>query len=410
LFSSSYQDVATLACLPHYTAGQTFFYPAFNAARSEDAIKFAHEFGEVLAMPIMLEAVMRVRASKNLRMSSFHGNFFVRSTDLLAMPSVPQDLSYAIEVTIEDTITAPFVVFQTAILHTTCYGERRIRVVTTALPTTSNLSDVFASADQVAIATLLANKAVERTLTHKLEDARDALFNKMVEILQAYKASMTAAGAGASAQLAISENLKMLPVLVLGLLKNVGIRQSAQIPPDLRAYAQALLTSLPSQLLIPYIYPTFYSLHNMPPECGTVGEHGVIMPPPLPPTSERLERHGLFLIEDGQTIFLWVGRDAVPQLIMDVFGLPNYEVLRGGKTTLPVLDNPFSQRVNAVIQKTREMRRGAYWPHLYVVKEDGEPPLRLWALSCLIQDRGDVSPSYQQFISQLRDKVNGSNY
>ena len=97
---------------------------------------------------------------------------------------------------------------------------------------------------------------------------------------------MTAAGAGASAQLAISENLKMLAVLVLGLLKNVGvrsilmlglcltlfcipqvgIRQSAQIPPDLRAYAQALLTSLPSQLLIPYIYPNFYSLHNMPPE------------------------------------------------------------------------------------------------------------------------------------------------
>ncbi|CAL1699435.1 unnamed protein product [Somion occarium] len=410
LFSPGYQDVATLACLPHYTAGQTFFYPAFNASRTEDAIKFAHEFGKVLAMPIMLEAVMRVRASKNLRMSSFHGNFFVRSTDLLAMPAVPQDLSYAIEVQIEDTITAPFVVFQTAVLHTTCYGERRIRVVTTALPTTSNLSEVFASADQVAIATLLANKAVERSITHRLEDSRDALFNKMVEVLTAYKASMTAAGAGASAQLAISENLKMLPVLVLGLLKNVGIRQSAQIPPDLRAYAQALLTSLPSQILIPYVYPNFYSLHNMPPECGTVGEHGIIMPPPLPLTSERLERHGLYVIEDGQTIFLWIGRDAVPQLVMDVFNLPSYEVLRGGKTTLPVLDNPFSQRVTAIIQKTREMRRGVYYPHLYIVKEDGEPPLRLWALSCLIQDRADVLPSYQQFISQLKDKVNGSGY
>lgn len=95
--------------------------------------------------------------------------------------------------------------------------------MTTALPTSSNLSDIFASADQVAIATLLANKAVERSITHKLEDSRDALFNKMVEILSAYKASMTAAGAGASAQLAISENLKMLPVLVLGLLKNVSV-------------------------------------------------------------------------------------------------------------------------------------------------------------------------------------------
>jgi len=55
------------------------------------------------------------------------------------------------------------------------------------------------------------------------------------------------------------------------------------------------------------------------------------MPPPLPLTSERLERHGLFLIEDGQTLFLWVGRDAVPQLVIDVFDLPNYETLRGGK-------------------------------------------------------------------------------
>ncbi|THU98128.1 hypothetical protein K435DRAFT_965084 [Dendrothele bispora CBS 962.96] len=408
LFSSAYQDVASLACLPHYTSGQTYYYPAFNAGRSEDAIKFAHEFGEVLAMPIMLEAVMRVRASRGLRMASFHGNFFVRSTDLLAMPAVPQDQGYAIEVQIEETITAPFVVFQTAVLHTTCYGERRIRVVTQALPTTSNLSEIFASVDQIALATLLANKAVERSLTHKLEDARDAVFNKLVEILQTYKGSMTAAGAGASAQLAIGENMKSLPVLVLGLLKNVGIRQSAQIPPDIRAYSQALLTSLPAQLLIPYIYPSFYSLHNMPPEAGTVGPDGVIMPPPLPLTSERLERHGLFLIEDGQNIFLWVGRDAVPQLVMDVFNLPGYDVLRGGKTTLPILENPFSQRVNAIVQKTREMRRGPYYPHLYVVKEDGEAPLRLWALSALVQDRADVLPSYQQFVGSLKEKVNGN--
>lgn len=75
------------------------------------------------------------------------------------------------------------------------------------------------------------------------------------------------------------------------------------------------------------------------------------------------------------------------------------------QTTLPVMDNPFSQRVNAIIQKTREMRRGVYYPQLYIVKEDGEMPLRLWALSLLIQDRADVLPSYQQFITQLKDKV-----
>lgn len=59
---------------------------------------------------------------------------------------------------------------------------------------------------------------------HKLEDARDAVTktNKMVEILQTYKASTTAAGAGASEQLALSKNLKMVLVLFLGLLNNVG--------------------------------------------------------------------------------------------------------------------------------------------------------------------------------------------
>lgn len=56
------------------------------------------------------------------------------------------------------------------------------------------------------------------------------------------------------------------------------------------------------------------------------------------------------------------------------------------------------------------MRRGVYYPHLYVVKEDGEPPLRLWALSALIQDRLDVLPSYQQFLGSLKDKVRRNFY
>jgi protein transport protein SEC24 len=148
-------------------------------------------------------------------------------------------------------------------------GERRIRVVTSAYPTTNSISEVYASVDQVALATLLCQRAIERSISHKLEDARDAVTNKLVDIMKAYKESMTAGGAGAGSQLAISDNMKMLPVLMLGLLKNPAIRQSTTIPSDLRAYAQALLTSIPPQLVIPYIHPNFYSLHDMAPEvCG----------------------------------------------------------------------------------------------------------------------------------------------
>lgn len=45
-----------------------------------------------------------------------------------------------------------------------------------------------------------------------------------------------------------------------------ALRHSTMIPPDVRAYSQALLTTMPSQLLVPYLHPVFYSLHNMPKE------------------------------------------------------------------------------------------------------------------------------------------------
>lgn len=110
-------------------------------------------------------------------------------------------------------------VFQTAVLHTTSFGERRIRVVTSAYPTTTNMVDIYSSLDQVALATFLSHKAVERALSHKLEDARDALMNKVVEIFTVYKNNMSTSGA--SPHLNAPECLKYLPLLVLGLLKHV---------------------------------------------------------------------------------------------------------------------------------------------------------------------------------------------
>ena len=37
------------------------------------------------------EAVMRIRCSKGLRIAAFFGHFFIRSTDLLALPACDSD-------------------------------------------------------------------------------------------------------------------------------------------------------------------------------------------------------------------------------------------------------------------------------------------------------------------------------
>ncbi|KAF9094767.1 COPII subunit [Mortierella sp. AD031] len=410
LFGSQYTDVATLSCLPRFTGGSTFFYPAFTAAKSEDALKFAHELAEFLSQRIALEAVMRVRASKGLRMSAFYGNFFVRSTDLLSLPNVPRDQSYSIEVSFEDNLSIPIVCFQTALLHTSASGERRIRVLTLAVPVTTSLSELYASADQVAITTLLACKAVERGMNAKLDDARDALTNKVVDILGVYKTHMTASSSGATPNLQICDNLKLLPLLTLGMLKHVGLRGGSQIPSDLRSYAMHLLSTLPSQCLIPFLHPRFYSLHDMPEHCGTIGDSGIEMPQAMNLSSERLSRSGLFMLEDGQNIFLWIGRDAVPQLCVDMFGVPDYASIRGGKTTLPETGTDFNQRVNLIVGKAREMRRTSYYSQLYIVKEDGDAALRLWFLSHLIEDRAEPIMSYYQYLGHLKDRVNSGSF
>jgi len=221
LFSSQYQDVASLSNLPRYTGGQTYFYPAWNAAREEDAVKFASEFSDYLSSEIGLEAVLRVRTTTGLRPSSFYGNFFNRSSDLCAFPAFPRDQAYVVEIAIDETVSKQFICLQAGVLHTTCNGERRIRVLTLSIPTTQNLADVYASADQQAIAVYFAHKAVERALSSGLDAARDAVQAKMIELLQTYKKELGGGNMGGGG-LQFPINMRALPMLFLGLMKNVS--------------------------------------------------------------------------------------------------------------------------------------------------------------------------------------------
>jgi protein transport protein SEC24 len=220
LFSSHYQDVASLSNLPRYTGGQTYFYPGWSAARTEDAIKFAREFSDHLSSEIALEAVLRVRATTGLRMNSFYGNFFNRSSDLCAFPAFPRDQAYVVEVAIDETLGKGLICMQAAVLHTTCNGERRIRVMTLALPTTQILADMYASADPGAITAYYSHKAVERALGGSLESARDSLQTKLIEVMQTYRKEL-AGGSMGGGGLQFPGNLRPLPILFLALTKNV---------------------------------------------------------------------------------------------------------------------------------------------------------------------------------------------
>ncbi|KAJ6494237.1 CPII coat sec24 protein [Mycena sanguinolenta] len=401
-----YLGVATLSLVPHYTSGQVFYYPGFHAGVHEDAMKLAVELGRILAMPGFLEAEMRVRCSRGITVKAMHGNFFVQASSRVVMPIVPMDQSYAVELQIEETLMENVVLFQTAVLHTTASGERRIRVLNLALPTTSSASEVFASANPLAITALLAKETVQRTSVLSLEDRREKLCRKLADMCAAYMA--TNKTHSAHLRLLLPSNLKMLPILVLGLFKKIAHIDMERMH-DVRSYARVVLASATIEQLIQFIYPNIYSLHNMPEEVGFVGSEGVLlMPTPLPLTSTCWEPHGLYLIDDGQVIYLVVARHTVPRLINDVFGVADYSVLQGGKLNLPEVDTAISQRIRAIIGKIREHRGAMHYPGVCVVKDDdsfGNPVLRSAVAQALIHDRVDgLRMSYKQFLVKVYGK------
>jgi protein transport protein SEC24 len=92
-----------------------------------------------------------------LKISSFHGHFFIRSTDLLALPTVDEDKSFAIQISHEEQlVTQQTVYFQCALLYTSSSGERRIRVHTVAAPLVADLGDMYKAADGGACVNVLA--------------------------------------------------------------------------------------------------------------------------------------------------------------------------------------------------------------------------------------------------------------
>jgi protein transport protein SEC24 len=430
LASSTYQDVATLSNLTKFTAGQTHFYPAWNASNLEDITKFSKEFSNHLSMEIALEAVMRVRCSDGLKGNSYYGNFFSRSSDLLSFPSFPRDQSYVVEINIDNDIRRNVVYFQTAVLHTTCHGDRRIRVLTLALPVSKDLKNIYASADQLSITNYFSHVAIEKTLTNSLDNARDYLNKSVLDILLTYKKEIVAGNIGSSSPLQISTNLRMLPLLIQSLTKHIAFR-NGNVPSDHRSSAINKLNSLPINELIQYIYPSIYSLHDMLDECGLPYEgednydeiipkiHGeIILPECINSSFNYLQRFGLYLIQTNNEIFIYIGGDAVEQLIFDVFGVNNINEILTGKHELPELDNEFNIRVRNIVNKIREGKGSIRYENVYIVigpssQERGNEmmnrdlvALRMWSMSALVEDRTTGVAGYKEYLSQLKDKIN----
>ncbi len=123
--SGTYVDVATLSGVSKFSGGQVQHFPGYHVVRNTPmAAKFENALRRYLTRKIGFEAVMRIRCTRGLALHTFHGNFFVRSTDLLSLPNINPDAGFGMQVAIEDDLRdSREVSFQAALLYTSSKGE-----------------------------------------------------------------------------------------------------------------------------------------------------------------------------------------------------------------------------------------------------------------------------------------------
>ncbi|KAF9994612.1 COPII coat Sec23p-Sfb3p heterodimer component, partial [Entomortierella chlamydospora] len=196
LFPNAYIDVATLGCLSSITGGETYMYSNFNTAK--DGVKLVGDIGRLVARPFGYNALMRVRCSTGLRIAEHFGNFHMKNSTDVELAGLDSEKAFGVLVKhdgkLDERTEASF---QVALLYTTADGLRRVRVHNFSTPVTTLLGNVFRWADMDTTINFLSKGAISQALTRPLNEVREALTEKCVKILSAYRrncASSTAPG------------------------------------------------------------------------------------------------------------------------------------------------------------------------------------------------------------------------
>jgi protein transport protein SEC24 len=422
LFPYQYLDVAALSELPKVTAGTLNTYVGFNSA--VDGPKFESRLQRRLTQETAFESVLRIRCTKGMRISNFYGNFFIRGTDLLALPNCSADSVFGFDlVHDEQSINTPYVTIQSALLYTSSDGERRIRVATQVLKTTSKTSEFMASVDAEACATLLSKQAMNVAIKSNLDNARNRLQQTCVEMYNAAKGGDKRTVSGytmpnqpqqqGGGDGTIPENLSLLPLYTLSLLKNVAFRGGTDVHPDERIAAHMQLNAMYVQDTLSYVHPRLFGIHDMSSQAGlpanedsegeTAGRNGILLPDGMGLSVDNLSSEGAYLLANRQDVSIWVGRACNPSVIRSLFGVDSLENIDPSQLSLASDGNDIASRLDSIIMSLHEESDPALPPHypkIQIIRE-GDMALEARFFWNFVEDRAQFNGgtySYQEFM------------
>lgn len=410
-----YMDVATLSQLAKYTGGEIFRAAGFEAYK--DHSRLARSVYRSLTRIMGFEAVMRIRASKGIRCSHFHGRFFIRSTDLLALPNVDSDKAYAVQFSFDDSVvsTGPFCM-QVALLYTTCSGERRIRVHTVCAPMTNSVSDLIGLTDSPTVANILLRVAAESVRDRLLNELKKNLTDKMVTALATCRTtclhqSQSPSDPNSAGQLLLPDALNLLPLLMHGLLKSPLLSMDSSgaflYKVDDKAAVIQAVDVMNVAVSSAMLYPNMMRVLP-PPKSDDWDPQRHIIPPALPASSSSLQSDTGVLIDDGQSLILWIGSNMQAPFAADL--MPS-----GTASARSAVD---PRQIAYLLMEQEEVKGSAAVVRRIVrailsSRSSGTPfyvafaggPLQARVEALCIEDRSAVAVGYREFITEISRQV-----
>ncbi|KAF9210180.1 COPII coat Sec23p-Sfb3p heterodimer component [Haplosporangium sp. Z 27] len=400
LFPNAYVDVATLGCLPSITGGETFMYPGFNVER--DGTKLIGNIVKLVGRPFGYNALMRVRCSAGLRISEHLGNFHMKNSTDLELAGVDSEKAFGVLVRhdgkLDDRKEASF---QVALLYTTADGLRRVRVHNFSTPVTTLMGNVFRWADMDTTINFLAKGAIAQGLTKPLNDVRDALTERCVKILSAYRkncASSTAPG-----QLILPESYKLFPCYALTLLKSKALRAGRDINSDMRVYQMRALNSMTVSESIVFLYPRMFPIHELSEKHGVMEQSGrVFLPSSVRVSYARLYPEGAYLLENGQNIYIWLGQNVSTEFLSDVFGVSSLDEINPNLHHLPEFSTPINTKLRTIVSYLQTQR--SRYLNLIIVRQ-GREQSELDFSNQLLEDKNNESMSYVDYLCAIHRMI-----
>eukprot|EP00003_Mantamonas_plastica_P010872 TRINITY_DN2039_c0_g1_i1.p1 TRINITY_DN2039_c0_g1~~TRINITY_DN2039_c0_g1_i1.p1 ORF type:complete len:583 (-),score=192.80 TRINITY_DN2039_c0_g1_i1:14-1762(-) len=405
-FAASHNELSTVGNLAKYTGGQVYYYSDFGDSEGRVLEKFSEELDRCLTRTTGFEAVMRIRCSRGLNISSFHGHFFIRSSDLLSIPTVDCDKTYAVQMTPnESQVNCKTCFIQSALLYTSCNGQRLIRVHTASIPVSNLVADVIRSVNIDAMSNLLARKAVSRALVSNLQGGRDVFLNQCMESMTAYYNHLPNSQRQGT-QLQIPESLRLLPLSVLGFIKNAVMKTGNTVRPDRRFFHMSLFETVPVSVARDNVSPLLFAIHKLREQDCIVDmdKNTITMPELVPLTINALEASGAYIVYDGIKITIWVGGQASSNLTLDMFDLDSLDNISGQKIIMSrEIQNPLTEKLWALIDHLR-IRSRPFFPMIEVVKQGEAAEGAFFA--ALVEDRTSTVMSMYEYLTYLQREVN----